>query len=63
MTQSSVSYLATDVGLWMALPAFGPAFVIVGVMIFVIRRDRRSASGDDELDGDQCPGVEGNERQ
>lgn len=36
-----VMFVATDVGLWMSLPAFGPAFVVVGVVIFVIRRDRR----------------------
>ena len=39
--QSVVSYLATDVGVWMALPAFGPAFIVVAVVIFVVRRDRR----------------------
>ena len=36
-----VSYVATDVGLWMSLPAFGPAFLVVGVALYVIRRDRR----------------------
>lgn len=41
LAASDVSYLATDVGLWMSLPAFGPAFVVVGVVIYVIRRDRR----------------------
>ena len=49
MTQS-VTYLATDVGLWMALPAFGPAFLIVAVVIFVVRRDRRSDRDADEVD-------------
>lgn len=38
---SAVSYLATDTGLWMALPAFGPAFLVTAVVIFVVRRDRR----------------------
>lgn len=37
--------LATDVGLWMSLPAFGPAFVVVGVVIWVMRRDRRRNRG------------------
>ena len=41
LAASDVSYVATDVGLWMSLPAFGPAFVVVGVVIYVIRRDRR----------------------
>lgn len=38
---SDVSYIATDVGLWMSLPAFGPAFVVAGVVIYIVRRDRR----------------------
>lgn len=42
LAASDVSYFATDVGLWMSLPAFGPAFVVVGVVIYVIRRDRRT---------------------
>ncbi|BBY46965.1 hypothetical protein MARA_04330 [Mycolicibacterium arabiense] len=41
MTLSSSSYLATDVGLWMSLPAFGPALAVVAVVFVVIRRDRR----------------------
>lgn len=44
MSGPLVIYVATDVGLWMALPAFGPAFVIAGVFIFIIRRDRRCPS-------------------
>jgi hypothetical protein len=46
MTGSAVSYVASDVGLWMALPAFLPALIVVGVVVVVARRDRRS---DDEL--------------
>lgn len=38
----SVTHLATDLGLWMALPAFAPALVVVAVVIFIVRRDRRS---------------------
>jgi hypothetical protein len=41
VSQPAVLHLATDVGLWMALPAFGPAFVVVGVVVFVATRDRR----------------------
>lgn len=41
LTPEDVSYIATDVGLWMSLPAFGPALVIVGVVFYIIRRDRR----------------------
>jgi hypothetical protein len=58
MTES-VSYLATDVGLWMALPAFGPAFLIVAVVIYVVRRDRREDREGDGLagDSDAAPGI------
>ena len=38
---ASVEYVATDVGLWMALPAFGPALAVVGAVFYVVRRDRR----------------------
>lgn len=41
LAAGDVSYVATDVGLWMSLPAFGPAFVVAGVVMYVIRRDRR----------------------
>ncbi|WP_163801010.1 hypothetical protein [Mycolicibacterium sediminis] len=40
MTSTS-SFLATDVGLWMSLPAFGPALAVVVVVFVAIRRDRR----------------------
>jgi hypothetical protein len=43
---SRVDYLATDVGLWMALPAFVPALLVVGVVIVVARRDRRAGPPD-----------------
>ncbi|WP_255057581.1 hypothetical protein [Mycolicibacterium arenosum] len=43
-----MSYLASDVGVWMALPAFLPALLVVAVVVFIARRDRRS--DDDEID-------------
>ena len=48
-----VAYVATDVGLWMALPAFGPALLIVGVVLYVIRRDRHSNPGADAFNEPQ----------
>lgn len=45
LASADVSYVATDVGLWMSLPAFGPALIVVGVVIYVARRDRRKNSG------------------
>ena len=36
-----------DHTLLLALPAFAPAVVVVGVVVFVAMRDRRNNSGDD----------------
>lgn len=49
---SSVVVVATDVGLWMSLPAFAPALVVVAAVIYVARRDRRAAADSDALDSD-----------
>jgi hypothetical protein len=35
-----VTYLA-DHPVWLALPAFGPAVVVVGVVVYIAVRDRR----------------------
>lgn len=56
----AISYLATDVGLWMSLPAFAPALAIVGVVFFIARRNRRREPGGDP-DPRQGPVVERNE--
>lgn len=47
------SVVASDVGLWMALPAFLPALLVVGVVVVITRRDRRAEADDDAagLDG------------
>ncbi|MDO3634699.1 hypothetical protein [Mycolicibacterium arseniciresistens] len=52
LTPMDVSYVATDVGLWMSLPAFGPALVIVGVVFYIVRRDRRRHPDDPDSAGD-----------
>ncbi|KUI37541.1 hypothetical protein SAMN04489835_1320 [Mycolicibacterium rutilum] len=44
LAATDVLYVATDVGLWMSLPAFGPAFVVVAVVFYVVRRDRRKSA-------------------
>lgn len=41
-----VSVVATDVGLWMALPAITPAFLLTGVVVAVVMRDRRRAAAE-----------------
>lgn len=40
-TIAQLEHLATDVGLWMALPAFAPAVMVVAVVVYVATRDRR----------------------
>jgi len=47
----TVDYLA-DHTLLLALPAFLPAVVVVGVVLFVAMRDRRTADDGDEADSD-----------
>ncbi|WP_217161146.1 hypothetical protein [[Mycobacterium] fortunisiensis] len=39
-----------DHTLLLALPAFAPAVVVVGVVVYVAMRDRRQVSRDDEDD-------------
>ncbi|WP_235672598.1 hypothetical protein [Mycolicibacterium hodleri] len=53
-----MSNVATDVGLWMSLPAFGPAFLVAGVVIYVVRRDRRREA--EALNGGDESPREGN---
>ena len=61
MTLSSSLYLATDVGLWMSLPAFGPAIAVVAVVFVVIRRDRRRKPEVDETTETEPPSHGRNE--
>ncbi|MCZ0732558.1 hypothetical protein PDG61_31385 [Mycolicibacterium sp. BiH015] len=56
-----VTYLATDVGLWMSLPAFAPALIIVGVVFYIARRNRRREPAVDAGSAEN-PVVERNER-
>lgn len=59
IAQADVSFVATDVGLWMSLPAFGPALLVAGVVIYVARRDRRKNS--DPIDGVELAAQERND--
>jgi hypothetical protein len=49
-----VHYLA-DHSLLLAIPAFFPAVVVVGVVIFVARRDRRQDDPNDDLNDEASP--------
>jgi hypothetical protein len=44
--QQQVEFLAHH-GLLLAIPAFVPALVVVGVIVYVAMRDRRSADADE----------------
>ncbi|MCP9274661.1 hypothetical protein [Mycolicibacterium arenosum] len=48
----TVTHLA-DHSLLLALPAFAPAVLVVGVVVFVAMRDRRGGEDDGE-DGDEA---------
>jgi hypothetical protein len=42
MSDPPVTYLA-DHGIWLAIPAFLPALIVVGVVLYVAMRNRRSS--------------------
>ena len=46
-----IDFLADHSAL-LALPAFAPAIVIVGVVVFIAMRDRRQGDDDDETHSD-----------
>jgi hypothetical protein len=49
---STVLYLA-DHSVWIAVPAFAPAFVVAGVVIYIAAKNRRRDGGlDPEKDGE-----------
>ncbi|MBY0290796.1 MAG: hypothetical protein K2X52_27195 [Mycobacteriaceae bacterium] len=50
---SDVVYLA-DHPIWIAVPAFAPAFVVAGVVIYIAVRNRRKGGG-----GTGSPNTEG----
>ncbi|ANO03474.1 hypothetical protein [Mycobacteroides immunogenum] len=50
----TVAYLA-DHSLLLALPAFAPAVVVAGVVIWVAMRDRRRGDEDDLADNEEDP--------
>lgn len=49
MTAPDIQYLA-DHPLILALPAFAPAILVAGVVVYIALKDRRN--GGDEVDGD-----------
>ncbi|MGB3371969.1 MAG: hypothetical protein WBA81_15215 [Rhodococcus sp. (in: high G+C Gram-positive bacteria)] len=58
MTPSdNVIYLA-DHSIVLALPALVPAFVIVGVVLFVVARDRRAERSEGSASDSESAGVD-----
>jgi hypothetical protein len=43
MSDLHVEYLA-DHGIWLAIPAFLPAVIVVGVVLYIAMRNRRNSS-------------------
>jgi hypothetical protein len=50
MTASSDVDVLADHALLLALPAFAPAVIVVGVVIYVAMKDRRTADDEDADD-------------
>jgi hypothetical protein len=46
MTDPHVEYIA-DHGVWLAIPAFLPAIIVVGVVLFIAIRNRRTNKNQD----------------
>ncbi|MCV7095432.1 hypothetical protein [Mycobacterium kubicae] len=48
MTTQHLEYLAdqylADHGIWLAIPAFLPAIIVVGVVLYIAMRNRRSSN-------------------
>jgi hypothetical protein len=42
MSDQHVEYLA-DHGIWLAIPAFLPAVIVVGVVLYIAMRNRRNS--------------------
>jgi hypothetical protein len=56
MTGTAEVEILADHSILLAIPAFAPAFVVVGVVIWIVMRDRRR--GEDE-DGSASTGEDG----
>ncbi|MCW2511290.1 MAG: hypothetical protein JWR11_332 [Mycobacterium sp.] len=52
MTGSPHVEVLADHSVLLAIPAFAPAIIVVGVVVYVAMKDRRNA--DDEDDGDEA---------
>lgn len=50
--------ILADHSLLLAIPAFAPAVLVVGVVVFVAMRDRRSGDDGDEAHSDQSGGAD-----
>jgi len=43
MTAAPDVVILADHSIWLALPAFGPAFVVAGVVFYIARKNRRKS--------------------
>jgi hypothetical protein len=48
--QSQIEILA-DHSVWIAVPAFLPAFVVAGVVVYIAAKNRRKGAGTTDQDG------------
>jgi hypothetical protein len=49
---SNVVYLA-DHPIWIAVPAFAPAIVVAGVVVYIAAKNRRKDGGDPDGEGNR----------
>ncbi|WP_185975880.1 hypothetical protein [Mycolicibacterium sp. 018/SC-01/001] len=43
MTSATEVVILADHSIWLALPAFAPAFVVAGVVFYIARKNRKSS--------------------
>jgi hypothetical protein len=55
MTTAADVQLLAHHGLWLALPAFAPAIVVAGVIIYIASKNRRTSDAPDS-EGSDMPG-------
>ncbi|BBY50876.1 hypothetical protein MARA_43440 [Mycolicibacterium arabiense] len=52
MTAATSTVILADHPILYAIPAFAPAIVVVGVVVFIAMRDRRQGDDDEETHSD-----------
>jgi hypothetical protein len=51
--------LLADHSVWLAVPAFAPAIVVAGVVVYVAMRNRRTGGDEPHIENSGVPGQDG----